>query len=60
VPRYRLVDESGPDHSKSFTVECRVAGKTVGTGSGGSKKSAEQAAARTALGSRSLRELLDA
>lgn len=48
-PRYRLVDEAGPDHTKTFTVECWIAGKSVGVGSGSSKKAAEQAAASAAL-----------
>ncbi len=49
VPRYRMVDEEGPDHAKTFTVECRIDGQTVGLGQGTSKKAAEQEAAREAL-----------
>ena len=48
-PDYTLVEESGPDHSKSFTVEVRLAGKALNRGQGKSKKSAEQAAARGTL-----------
>ena len=49
TPAYRLVKEAGPDHDKSFTVEVK-AGKTVlGKGFGKNKKTAETAAARSAL-----------
>ena len=49
TPAYRLVKEAGPDHDKRFTVEVK-AGKTVlGKGSGKNKKTAETAAARSAL-----------
>lgn len=46
---YRVVRESGPDHRKTFVVEVSVAGRAVASGSGASKKEAEQAAARQAL-----------
>ena len=46
---YELTAESGPDHSKVFTFDAKVNGETVGTGTGRSKKEAEQAAARSAL-----------
>ncbi len=49
LPRYRVVTESGPDHRKSFTVECLVAGRVAGVAEGRSKKLAEQAAAIRAL-----------
>ena len=49
VLSYALVGESGPDHDKQFDVEVRLNGQVVGTGSGSSKKRAEQAAARSAL-----------
>jgi ribonuclease-3 len=49
MPVYRVVDERGPDHRKTFTVEVLVNGEVMGTGSGESKKSAEQKAARQAL-----------
>jgi len=48
-PTYRVVDESGPDHDRTFVAEVRVAGKVLGRGQGKSKKQAEQAAARQAL-----------
>lgn len=47
-PDYRLSDE-GPDHEKVFHAEVLVDGRLVGAGTGGSKKAAEQAAARKAL-----------
>lgn len=46
---YRLVAESGPDHSKEFTVEVYLNSNCIGQGTGPSKKKAEQAAAREAL-----------
>ncbi len=49
VPRYRVAGESGPDHRKSFRVELLIADRVVAAGSGPSKKSAEQRAARRAL-----------
>jgi len=48
VPVYRVVDESGPDHDKTFVVELAWRSlKTLGTGR--NKKAAEQQAARAAL-----------
>ena len=49
VISYRLVSEEGPDHDKHFTVEVLLNGAAVGTGTGSSKKRAEQAAAQNAL-----------
>ena len=46
---YSIIDESGPDHQKSFTVEVRFNGVRVGEGTGKSKKNAEQMAAKAAL-----------
>ena len=46
---YRLTGESGPDHDKHFDVEVLLNGQSVGTGSGSSKKRAEQDAARCAI-----------
>ncbi len=42
---YRLISEDGPDHNKSFSVQAVIGGVSYGTGSGHSKKSAEQMAA---------------
>jgi ribonuclease-3 len=49
TPRYRVVAERGPDHSKTFAVETDLRGEVVGRGEGRSKKDAEQAAAKLAL-----------
>ena len=46
---YDLVNESGPDHDKTFTFRVSINGKPVGEGSGRSKKEAEQMAACRAL-----------
>jgi ribonuclease-3 len=46
---YAVVGESGPPHDRRFEVEARVEGEAAGTGSGPSKKAAEQAAAAEAL-----------
>ena len=46
---YHVIEESGPDHMKLFTVEVRLNGKFYGAGTGKSKKEAEQAAAMFAL-----------
>ena len=46
---YHVINESGPDHMKLFTVEVRLNGKYYGEGIGKSKKEAEQAAAMSAL-----------
>lgn len=49
TPTYHVVDEQGPDHDKTFTVAVTV-GDMEARGRGKSKKMAEQAAARKALG----------
>ncbi len=46
---YNLVKEEGPAHDKSFTVEVIIDDIVYGTGNGGSKKEAEQEAAKSAL-----------
>ena len=46
---YETISESGPDHDKHFEVAVSLNGKVVGTGSGSSKKRAEQAAAQAAI-----------
>ncbi|MBR5922190.1 MAG: ribonuclease III [Clostridia bacterium] len=46
---YVLTDEKGPDHDKLFTVEVRLNSNTIGTGTGKSKKEAEEMAAKQAL-----------
>lgn len=46
---YVLVSETGPDHDKCFTVEVHLNSNVLGRGVGGSKKKAEQNAAKEAL-----------
>jgi ribonuclease-3 len=48
-PIYRVVRESGPDHSKYFEVVVEWEGREIGRGNGSSKKQAETAAAELAL-----------
>jgi ribonuclease-3 len=52
IPQYQVVQESGPDHDKTFTIEMNV-GDLQTQGTGKNKKTAEQEAARKGL------ELLD-
>lgn len=49
TPIYRVVDESGPQHQKVFSVEVRAGDQVLGRGEGASKKLAEQQAAKDAL-----------
>ena len=49
APNYRIVDQHGPDHDRSFVVEVLSGNAVLGTGSGRSKKNAQQNAAVTAL-----------
>ena len=42
---YRLIDEKGPDHNKSFSSAVYIGDKRYGTGEGKTKKAAEQEAA---------------
>lgn len=46
---YNLINESGPAHDKTFTVEVVVDDIVYGKGTAGSKKEAEQEAAKVAL-----------
>jgi ribonuclease-3 len=46
-PRYVIVRERGPEHSKTFTVEARVGKEWIGQAEGRTKKIAAQRAART-------------
>jgi ribonuclease-3 len=52
APSYHLDAEEGPDHAKTFTVTVRFMEEILGTGSGSSKKAAEQQAAARALADR--------
>ena len=49
APVYKIVDQEGPDHSKTFTVSVFVNGKAVVTGVGKGKAEAEQNSASKAL-----------
>ncbi len=49
TPVYRIVEESGPDHSKVFKVGAIINGEEMGVGEGSSKKEAQQSAAEAAL-----------
>lgn len=46
---YRLIDETGPEHDKEFTVQVFQGKKMLGEGQGKTKKAAEQSAAYQAL-----------
>jgi ribonuclease-3 len=46
---YTVLDVQGPPHDRSFTAAAIIDGEVAGTGSGRSKKDAEQAAAEEAL-----------
>jgi len=48
-PIYRVVHESGPDHSKYFEAVVEWEGREIGRGNGASKKQAETVAAEAAL-----------
>ncbi len=49
LPRYEHVAAAGPDHDRSFTVECWLGPALAGVATGPSKKVAEQRAAVAAL-----------
>lgn len=51
TPEYRLVQEVGPDHDKTFVVEVHLQGERLGAGVGRTKKEAEQRAAAQVLAS---------
>jgi ribonuclease III len=46
---YEVTGEHGPPHERTYTVVARVDGRGLGSGSGRSKKHAEQQAARAAV-----------
>ncbi|KAF3362835.1 Ribonuclease 3 [Chlamydiales bacterium STE3] len=48
-PDYKILDETGPDHSKIFLVAVALNEEVLGQGHGSSKKEAQQAAAQDAL-----------
>jgi len=49
APKYKVIEESGPDHSKKFIIEVLINDASWGKGEGKSKGTAEQAAALQAL-----------
>jgi ribonuclease III len=48
-PQYRMMNESGPDHDKSFQASVTIGDEVKGLGWGKSKKEAEQEAAKDAM-----------
>ena len=46
---YEIINETGPDHNKSFEAEVKCNGKILATGKGKSKKEAQMQAAKKAL-----------
>ena len=48
-PVYKMVRESGPDHKKSFDIKIYIEDEVKASGTGSSKKQAEQDAARNFL-----------
>ena len=49
LPIYTLLEETGPEHKKTFRVSVSIQDKAVATGKGTSKKMAEENAAKKAL-----------
>ncbi len=49
LPVYTVIEESGPDHRKTFAVTVAVAQTVYGSGEGATRKIAEQRAAKRAL-----------
>jgi ribonuclease-3 len=47
--RYEIVEERGPAHAREFVVQVWIGSEVMGSGTGRSKKEAEQGAAREAL-----------
>jgi ribonuclease-3 len=50
TPTYEVLEEAGPDHSKSFFVSAQIGGRRYAPAWGRNKKEAEQRAASNALG----------
>ncbi len=59
-PVYETIAEEGPDHAREFTIAVLVEGERRGTGTGRSKREAQQDAAREALISLSVDEAVEA
>lgn len=49
IVAYKLIRDEGPPHNKTFTMAVEINGERYGIGTGGSKKEAEQVAAKMAL-----------
>lgn len=49
LPVYKIISEEGPGHDKTFQVAVYFEGEELGSGTGKSKKKAEQAAAKIAI-----------
>tara|TARA_B100002049_G_scaffold234846_1_gene217998 strand:- start:231 stop:953 length:723 start_codon:yes stop_codon:yes gene_type:complete len=49
TPQYRVIEEEGPDHEKVFTLGVYVGSRLMGKGTGHSKQTAQQEAAKAAL-----------
>ncbi|MDR1044631.1 MAG: ribonuclease III [Candidatus Adiutrix sp.] len=49
IPSYELVDSQGPAHARIFTMAISIGGQRLAEGQSGTKKEAEQQAARQAL-----------
>lgn len=47
--KYKIINETGPDHDKTFTAEVKLDGKVLAVGKGKTKKQAEMDAAGKAL-----------
>ncbi|HEU4715928.1 MAG TPA: ribonuclease III [Candidatus Saccharimonadales bacterium] len=59
TPQYRVLEEVGPDHDKTFTLGVFVGDKLMGQGVGPSKQQAQQQAARAAIENYSQRTKTD-
>ena len=49
TPNYKLIEDDGPDHDKTFVVGAYIGKKLIAEGKGSSKRKAEQNAAENAL-----------
>ena len=49
IPDYRLLDEQGPDHDKTFVIGVFIDKKEIGRGQGASKKVAQEQAAHAGI-----------
>lgn len=49
TPNYKLIEDDGPDHDKTFIIGAYISKELIATGTGSSKRKAEQNAAENAL-----------